>query len=75
MCSAQRGPAGALALLDLAAEQGSGKTLAFLIPLLERLEKEHWGPDDGLGALVLSPTRELAVQIFKVRFLVVDSNC
>ena len=34
----------------------SGKTLAFLIPLLKKL----------LGAIVLSPTRELAVQTFQV---------
>jgi ATP-dependent RNA helicase DDX10/DBP4 len=49
-----------------AARTGSGKTLAFLIPLLERLYKEKYSPMDGLGGLVLSPTRELAVQIFQV---------
>lgn len=48
------------------ARTGSGKTLAFIIPLLERLYKAKWGPNDGLGALVISPTRELAVQIFDV---------
>ena len=46
------------------ARTGSGKTLAFLIPLLERLYLERWGPMDGLGAVVLSPTRELAIQTF-----------
>lgn len=46
------------------AKTGSGKTLAFLIPLLERLYLEKWGPMDGLGAVVISPTRELAVQTF-----------
>ncbi|WWD20597.1 ATP-dependent RNA helicase DBP4 [Kwoniella shandongensis] len=46
------------------AKTGSGKTLAFLIPLLERLYLEKWGPLDGLGAVVISPTRELAVQTF-----------
>ena len=45
---------------------GSGKTLAFLIPILEHLNKEKWNKEDGLGALVISPTRELAMQIFKV---------
>ncbi|ODV92356.1 hypothetical protein CANCADRAFT_85610 [Tortispora caseinolytica NRRL Y-17796] len=49
-----------------AARTGSGKTLAFLIPLLEKLVHEQWTPNDGLGALVISPTRELAVQIFDV---------
>ncbi|KAK7043745.1 ATP-dependent RNA helicase dbp4 [Paramarasmius palmivorus] len=49
-----------------AARTGSGKTLAFLIPVLETLYRKKWGPQDGLGALIISPTRELAVQIFQV---------
>ena len=49
-----------------AAKTGSGKTLAFLIPVLERLLAEKWGPESGLGALILAPTRELALQIMKV---------
>ncbi|VDB87171.1 unnamed protein product [Peniophora sp. CBMAI 1063] len=49
-----------------AARTGSGKTLAFLIPVLEILYRKKWGPQDGLGALVISPTRELALQIFEV---------
>lgn len=49
-----------------AAKTGSGKTIAFLVPLLERLFRERWGHGDGLGALVISPTRELALQIFEV---------
>ncbi|PBK63261.1 DEAD-domain-containing protein [Armillaria solidipes] len=49
-----------------AARTGSGKTLAFLIPVLEILYRRKWGPSDGLGALIISPTRELAVQIFDV---------
>ena len=44
----------------------SGKTLAFLIPLLERLFRKRFSASDGVGAIVLSPTRELAVQIFDV---------
>jgi ATP-dependent RNA helicase DDX10/DBP4 len=39
-----------------AARTGSGKTLAFLIPVLEVLLRKRWGPQDGLGALVISPT-------------------
>jgi len=42
-----------------AAQTGSGKTLAFLIPTLEILYRRKWGPVDGLGALIISPTREL----------------
>lgn len=49
-----------------AAKTGSGKTLAFLIPILDRLYLESWTTQDGLGALILSPTRELAVQTFEV---------
>lgn len=50
-----------------AARTGSGKTLAFLIPVLENLYREqHVGQDAGLGALIISPTRELAIQIFEV---------
>lgn len=32
--------------------------------MLQRLSDETWGPYDGLGALVITPTRELALQIF-----------
>lgn len=49
-----------------AAKTGSGKTLAFIIPLLECLHREKWSDHDGLGALVITPTRELAGQIFEV---------
>ncbi len=48
-----------------AAKTGSGKTLAFLIPVVERLFRLRWGPLDGLGAIIISPTRELAMQIFE----------
>lgn len=51
--------------IQASARTGSGKTLAFLIPTLERLYRDRWGPQDGLGALILSPTRELAVQTFE----------
>jgi len=48
------------------AKTGSGKTLALIIPLLECLLKKKWTQADGLGALVIVPTRELAFQIFEV---------
>lgn len=49
-----------------AAKTGSGKTLAFLIPVLELLWHNKWSNMDGLGALIISPTRELALQTFEV---------
>ncbi|XP_064413961.1 probable ATP-dependent RNA helicase DDX10 isoform X2 [Latimeria chalumnae] len=49
-----------------AAKTGSGKTLAFLIPVLECLYRQQWISDDGLGVLIISPTRELAYQTFEV---------
>ena len=49
-----------------AAKTGSGKTLAFLVAVLERLHRERWSTGDGLGALIVTPTRELALQIFEV---------
>jgi ATP-dependent RNA helicase DDX10/DBP4 len=49
-----------------AAKTGSGKTLAFIIPVLENLFRRKWTKQDGLGALILSPSRELALQIFEV---------
>ncbi|WLF80140.1 ATP-dependent RNA helicase dbp4 [Lodderomyces elongisporus] len=48
------------------ARTGSGKTLAFLIPVIEILLRNDITEYDGLAALIVSPTRELAVQIFEV---------
>eukprot|EP00798_Chlamydomonas_sp_ICE-L_P024608 gene24607-10227_t len=48
-----------------AAKTGSGKTLSFLIPVVEKLYRSKWSQTDGLGALILTPTRELAMQIFE----------
>src|SRR5271169_6119367 len=47
--------------LVITAQTGTGKTLAFLLPLLERLLKNREAT--GISALILSPTRELAIQI------------
>jgi len=49
-----------------AARTGSGKTLAFIIPIIELLWREKWSNISGLGALIISPTRELAYQTFEV---------
>ncbi len=45
------------------ARTGTGKTLAFLIPTIERLMTSKPDAPDQIRALVLSPTRELAAQI------------
>src|ERR1700687_4729220 len=42
------------------AQTGTGKTLAFLIPVIERLLAKN---TPGIAALVLVPTRELAMQV------------
>ncbi len=42
------------------AQTGTGKTLAFLVPIIERLQQE---PMRQIHALVLLPTRELAMQV------------
>ncbi|KAM0352900.1 hypothetical protein ACHAPU_001783 [Fusarium lateritium] len=49
-----------------AAKTGSGKTLAFLIPVIEMLSALRFKPRNGTGVIVVSPTRELALQIFGV---------
>ncbi|GJN03483.1 hypothetical protein PR202_ga20935 [Eleusine coracana subsp. coracana] len=54
-----------LAGVDVAAmaRTGSGKTAAFLIPMLQRLRCRD--PGKGVRALILSPTRDLAMQTLK----------
>jgi len=49
-----------------AAKTGSGKTLAFLVPAIDLLYNVKFTPRNGLGALVMTPTRELAMQIYDV---------
>lgn len=49
-----------------AAKTGSGKTLAFLIPALELLLKANFTQKNGTGVIIITPTRELAQQIFDV---------
>jgi ATP-dependent RNA helicase RhlE len=46
------------------AQTGTGKTAAFALPILQRLAARHGGPGPkGVRALILAPTRELALQI------------
>lgn len=49
-----------------ASKTGSGKTLSYLIPAVENLYRKKWTVLDGLGVLVICPTRELAMQVFGV---------
>src|SRR5258705_1383139 len=44
------------------AETGTGKTAAFLLPIIQRISERHL---PGVRVLVLAPTRELALQIQK----------
>ncbi|KAF0989808.1 hypothetical protein HZS_6274, partial [Henneguya salminicola] len=48
------------------AKTGSGKTLAFLLPAIEELNKKNFMQKNGTGVIVISPTRELALQIYGV---------
>lgn len=43
-------------------QTGTGKTLAYLLPLIHRIRPD----DDGVQALIMTPTRELARQVFDV---------
>jgi ATP-dependent RNA helicase RhlE len=48
------------------AQTGTGKTAAFVLPILHRLsESSHQGQPHYIKALILAPTRELAVQIME----------
>lgn len=49
-----------------ASRTGSGKTLSYLVPLVEKLYRNKFIPLDGLGAIVIVPVRELAMQVFEV---------
>ena len=57
------------------AQTGTGKTAAFAIPMLQLLYKPHnntKGPKT-IKALVLTPTRELAIQIEEVSKLMEET--
>lgn len=44
------------------AQTGTGKTAAYLLPILSRLDEGNY-PKDAVNCIVMSPTRELAQQI------------
>lgn len=48
------------------AKTGSGKTLAFLIPVIEYMSKLKAKPRNGTCVIIISPTRELAMQTYDV---------
>lgn len=48
------------------AKTGSGKTLAFLIPVVDLILKLGMQSRNGTGAIIISPTRELSLQIYSV---------
>ena len=55
--------------LFIKAQTGSGKTLSFLLPIIHKLmleQKNKINRDSGLFAIILTPTRELATQIYGV---------
>jgi ATP-dependent RNA helicase RhlE len=45
------------------AQTGTGKTAAYVLPLIQRMAAAEAGPSRGVRALILAPTRELAAQI------------
>lgn len=47
------------------AQTGTGKTAAFGLPILQRLRNTDTSSDRSLKAVILSPTRELSIQIFE----------
>lgn len=47
------------------AKTGSGKTMAFLLPMFRHIKDQDPVRDDGPIGLILTPTRELATQIFR----------
>ena len=48
--------------LIASAQTGTGKTAAFLLPLIHRILQDPYVPDS-ISALIIVPTRELAIQI------------
>ena len=46
------------------AQTGTGKTAAFALPILQLLSRKPAQKDSGIHALILTPTRELAQQIY-----------
>ena len=58
-CSLPHGIAGRD--LMVASRTGSGKTLVYAITMVEKLYREKWVSWDGVGGVVIVPTRELVI--------------
>jgi ATP-dependent RNA helicase MSS116 len=59
------------------ARTGTGKTLAFLLPIAQRLvdsSSVSYQTNRSIGAIIVAPTRELAVQIAKTAELLIPSG-
>ena len=52
------------------AQTGTGKTLAFLLPIIQKINTD----DNFVQALIITPTRELALQITQVAKMLAQSN-
>lgn len=46
--------------------ESRGGYQAFLVPVIELLTKVKWATRNGTGAVIISPTRELSLQIYGV---------
>src|SRR5699024_5217149 len=49
--------------LIVSAQTGSGKTAAFMLPAMHKLAQAEANQGNNVGVLVLTPTRELALQV------------
>lgn len=58
----------------ISAPTGSGKTLAFLLPIMNSLLKLNFASKKDVGALILSPTREIATQTCDVLQSLLSNN-
>ncbi|KAL0228256.1 hypothetical protein RCL1_004399 [Eukaryota sp. TZLM3-RCL] len=56
----------------LAAETGSGKTFCFALPIVHFLLTKSFSKKEGPSFLILTPSRELAVQIYEVFEVLLD---
>ena len=50
----------------VSAKTGSGKTLCFVIPIIEKLVCKNWTKNDSIGGYTICPVRELSIQIYAI---------
>ena len=56
------------------AQTGSGKTASFVLPILQQFQGKEVGRNRFIKALILVPTRELALQVGEVFKIFSDNN-